>query len=142
MFTPVPVYRSQTSFSEFPLVIGLSSGTSAMGFPNLVRHLHRYYADVRLLSSVHIRIIRLRPSLTDPFRSTGTAETSRFSYIERPRMHRVSDSVGPVGDSLYNATHRVAFPIVQQGRHPKTVISELNTWPALPLSTLRTQPHG
>jgi len=55
-----------------------------------------------------------------------------ISCIERPRMLRVSDSAGPVGDSLYNAAHRVAFPIVLQGRHPGTVISELNTWPTLP----------
>jgi asparagine synthetase B (glutamine-hydrolysing) len=34
--------------------------------------------------------------------------------------------------SLYNATHRVAFPIVAQGRHPGEVISELNAWPAFP----------
>lgn len=47
-------------------------------------------------------------------------------------MLRVSDSAGPVGDSLYNATHRVAFPLVAQGRHSGTLISELNTWPAFP----------
>ena len=47
-------------------------------------------------------------------------------------MLRVSDSAGPVGDSLYNATHRVAFPLVAQGRHPGKVISELNGWPAFP----------
>ena len=52
-------------------------------------------------------------------------------------MLRVSDSAGPVGDSLYNAIHRVAFPIVAQGRHPRTVISELNGWPTFPLLTLR-----
>ena len=62
---------------------------------------------------------------------------SRFSYIECPRMLRVFDSAGPMGDSLYNATPRVAFPIVAQGRHPGTVISELNGWPTLPLLTLR-----
>ena len=62
---------------------------------------------------------------------------SRFSCIECPRMLRVSDSARPVSVSLYNDTHRVAFPIVQQGRHPRTVISELNTWPTLPLLTLR-----
>jgi hypothetical protein len=44
-------------------------------------------------------------------------------------MLRVSDSAGPVGDSLYIATHRIAFPFVAQGRHPGTVISELNDWP-------------
>ena len=43
---------------------------------------------------------------------------SRFSCMECPRMHRVSDSAGPVHGSLYNALHRVAFPAVQRGRHP------------------------
>ena len=62
---------------------------------------------------------------------------SRFSFIQCPRMLRVSHSARPVSVSLYNDTHRVAFPIAQQGRHPRTVISELNTWPALPLLTLR-----
>jgi len=52
-------------------------------------------------------------------------------------MLRVSDSAGPVGGSLDNAVHRVAFPTVQRGRHPGRVISELNGWPALPLLTLR-----
>ena len=52
-------------------------------------------------------------------------------------MLRVSDSAGPVGASLYTATHRVAFPLVAQGRHPGEVISELNGWPTLPLLTLR-----
>ena len=57
--------------------------------------------------------------------------------IECPRMLRVSDSARPVSVSLYNDIHRVAFPIVRQGRHPGEVISELNGWPALPLLTLR-----
>jgi hypothetical protein len=47
-------------------------------------------------------------------------------------MLRVSDSARPGHDSLDNAVHRVAFPLVQRGRHPKEVISELNGWPALP----------
>jgi hypothetical protein len=43
---------------NFPLVIGLPSGTSAMAWETLhfVRLLLRYYADVRLLNSVHVRI--------------------------------------------------------------------------------------
>jgi len=36
-------------------------------------------------------------------------------------MLRVSDSARPVSVSLYNDIHRVAFPIVQQGRHPGEV---------------------
>jgi hypothetical protein len=73
---------------------------------------------------------------------TGTAETSRFSSIERPRMHRVSDSAGPMQDWLIRALHHVAFPTKSRGRHPEWVISELNTWPAFPLSTLRRSLAG
>ncbi len=58
---------------------------------------------------------------------------SRFSCIESPRMLWVSDSARPVSVSLYNDIHRIAFPIVQQSRHPAEVISELNGWPTLPL---------
>jgi hypothetical protein len=59
MLSPVSVYRSQTTFQNFPLVIGLSSETSAMvrETHHFVRFLLRYYADVRLLSSVHVRIV-------------------------------------------------------------------------------------
>ena len=53
-------------------------------------------------------------------------------------MHipQVSDSGEPNEHSLSALTH-IAFPIVQQGRHPGEVISELNAWPTLPLLTLR-----
>jgi hypothetical protein len=75
--------------------------------------------------------------LTRPVRGS-----SRFSHIECSRMHRVSDFAGPVFDSLRNAVHRVAFPTRSRSRHPGRVISELNGWPALPLSTLHVQAHG
>jgi hypothetical protein len=64
----------------------------------------------------------------------GTAELSRFSNIECPRMHRVSGSTGPGNDWLNSAGAHGAFPIVGRGRLPGRVISELNGWPALPLS--------
>jgi len=35
----------------------------------------------------------------------------------------------------------VAFPLGSQGRHPEIVISELNGWPTLPLSTLHVRSH-
>ena len=60
---------------------------------------------------------------TFPYRSgvcpPKTSEISRFSSIERPRMHRVFDSVGPVHDSSFNVIHRFAFPSNQRGRHPR-----------------------
>ena len=83
-----------------------------------------------------------RPSLTvPPCNTTGAAELSRFSNIERLRMLRVSDSAGPGNDWLYRAATRGAFPTVVRGRHPEGVISELNGWPTLPLSTLHVQSH-
>ena len=56
-------------------------------------------------------------------------------------MLRVSDSAGPVSDWLYNAAVRGAFPTVGRGRRPEGVISELNGWPTLPLSTLHVRSH-
>jgi len=73
--------------------------------------------------------------------SAGDPELSRFSNIERPRMHRVSDSAGPDTNWLDNADVRSAFPSVGRGRHPGLVISELNGWPTLPLPTLHVQPR-
>jgi hypothetical protein len=109
---------------------------------HFVRPLLRYYADVRLLGSVHVRITA--SGLPLPSRllfSAGAAELSRFSNIECPRMHRVSDSAGPGNDWLGNAVARSAFPTVVRGRRPGQVISELNGWPALPLSTLHVRSH-
>jgi len=45
-----------------------------------------------------------------------------------------ADSAGPGNDWLINAVAHGAFPIVGRGRRPGLVISELNGWPALPLS--------
>jgi len=85
---------------------------------------------------------RHRPSLTVPPSNTAeAAELSRFSNIERLRMLRVSDSAGPVRDWLYRAATRGAFPTVGRGRRPEGVISEINGWPTLPLSTLHVQSH-
>ena len=84
------------------------------------------------------------PSPTDPMCTSATdaAELSRFSNIECLRMHRVSDSAGPGDDWQDSVVARDAFPIVERGRHPGLVISELNGWPALPLSTLHVRPRG
>jgi len=113
MLSPVSAYRSQTTVQNFPSVTGLPSGTSATswGSCRFVRPLLRYYADVRLLSGVHVRITAT--GLPLPFRlltPAEAAELSRFSNIERPRMLRVSDSAGPVNDSLPIAAARGAFP--------------------------------
>jgi len=57
-------------------------------------------------------------------------------------MHRFSDSAGLGYDWLDNAVARGAFPFVGLGRRPGWVISELNGWPARPLSTLHVRPRG
>jgi len=48
--------------------------------------------------------------------------------MKRMHMPQVSDSGEPDEHSLSALTH-IAFPVVQQGRHSRTVISELNTEP-------------
>jgi len=84
-----------------------------------------------------------RPSLTVPqgYFPAGAAELSRFSNIECPRMLRFLDSAGPGDDWLNSVVSHSAFPASARGRHPGTLISELNGWPALPLSTLHVQSH-
>ena len=64
--------------------------------PRIVRLLLRYYADVRLLNDVRVRIAATAFPYRPAYRATaGVVELSRFSSIECPRMHRVLDSAGP-----------------------------------------------
>jgi hypothetical protein len=53
---------------------------------------------------------------------------SNVSGFPSPRFARFSDS-GEPNEHSDNALLHIAFPIVQQGRHSRTVISELNTAP-------------
>ena len=56
-------------------------------------------------------------------------EDSVHAQVLRPRgVHRTARA---------NAAGSVAFRLVRRRRHPETVISRLNSWPAVPLSTLR-----
>ena len=133
LFNAYPCFCAQVavSFSEFPLVIVLPSGASATAYPILFGAL---FGTITMSDFSLVYMSGVRPQ-TFPNRSTGllpltdTNEISRFSNIERPRMHRFLDSAGSVGGSLYNAVHRVALPFGPIGRHPKRVISELNSWP-------------
>ena len=61
-------------------------------------------------------------------RATAPSEISRFPLMKRMHMPQVSDS-GEPNEHSHNALLRIAFPIVVQGRHSRTVISELNTAP-------------
>jgi len=75
----------------------------------------------------------LRPSAF-PSRTDGEthrqsfSELSRLPHMELMHMPQVSDSGEPNEHSLSALTH-IAFPIVLQGRHSRTVISEVNTAP-------------
>jgi len=60
--------------------------------------------------------------------TTAPSEISRFPLMKRMHMPQVSDS-GEPNEHSHNALLHIAFPIVQQGRHSRTVISELNTAP-------------
>jgi hypothetical protein len=59
---------------------------------------------------------------------TAASEISRFPLMKRMHMPQVSDS-GELNKHSHNALFHVAFPIVQQGQHSRTVISEVNTVP-------------
>ena len=59
---------------------------------------------------------------------TVFSELSRFALMERMHMPQASDS-GELNKDSHIALIHVAFPIVGQGRHSRTVISELNTAP-------------
>ncbi|MBL7216133.1 MAG: hypothetical protein ISS62_00435, partial [Desulfobacteraceae bacterium] len=60
--------------------------------------------------------------------TTAPSEISRFPLMKLMHMPQVSDS-GEPNEHSHNALLHVAFPIVQQGRRSRTVISELNTTP-------------
>ena len=60
--------------------------------------------------------------------TTAASELSRFPLMERMHMPQVSDSGEPNKNS-HTALVHIAFPVVGQGRHSRTVISELNTAP-------------
>ena len=108
---------------EFPLVIGLPSRASAMAWETrrFVRLLLWYYADVRLLSCVHVRLpVSDLPLPSRHLLAAGAAELSRFSNIECPRMHRVSDSAGPDNDSLFICRCLCCLPFRRTRSAPQT----------------------
>ncbi len=60
--------------------------------------------------------------------TTAPSEISRFPLMKLMHMPQVSDS-GEPNEHLLSALPHIAFPIVRQGQHSRTVISELNTAP-------------
>jgi hypothetical protein len=60
--------------------------------------------------------------------------------MKRMHMPQVSDSGEPNEHSLSALTH-IAFPIILQGRHSRTVISELNTAPMQTLTNASPRHH-
>ncbi len=123
MSEPCPALCPElVSLNRFPLASPLSSTISA--HCSTPQHLFEGFTGTIGLSDfpqpfIAIVLLRFTTRTSHCHMLRPVHGISRFSCIERPRMHRVSDSVGPLGDSLYNAAHRVAFPIVRQGRHPK-----------------------
>ncbi len=107
LFNASPCLRVQVavSFSEFPLVIGLPSSASAIAYPILFG---AFFGTITMSDFSLAYMSGLWPRAF-PDRSarllllTDTNEISRFSNIERPRMHRFLDSAGSVRDSLINA---------------------------------------
>jgi hypothetical protein len=122
------------SLNRFPLVSPLSSTFSAdYGAP---QSLFEGFTGTMKLSDfpqpfIAVVLLRFTARTSLCHQTRPVRGISRFSCIECQRMLRVSDSAGPVGGSLVNAVHRVAFPTVRRGRHPGKVISELNGWPTL-----------
>ena len=100
-------------FSEFPLVIVLSSSASAIAYPMLFG---AFFGTMTMSDFSTATMSGLRPRAL-PDRSAwlklpaDTAEISRFSSIERPRMHRFLDSVGSVDDSLIYAAAPCCLPL-------------------------------
>ena len=123
------------SLNRFPLVSPLSSTFSAdYGAP---QSLFEGFTGTMKLSDfpqpfIAVVLLRFTARTSRCHPPRPVRGISRFSCIELPRMLRVYDSAGPVGDLLTNAAHHAAFPTVRRGRHPGRVISELNGWPALP----------
>jgi hypothetical protein len=103
-----------------------------------VRPLHRYYTPIRLPGTV--RGGRSVTDLPRPDREPGQFRPAPGSPGFHERSVRactgsLTPQVRAVARS--NATLDIAFPTKSQGRHTGRVISELNSWPARPLSTLR-----
>ena len=121
MFTPVSVYKSQLFYQEFPLVTVLSSKTSAIDWNNST--LFGFFFGTMTMSDFS-KSLHVRSTATDLPQPLGllqyqseTLEISRFSSIEFPSMHRVSDSARFDSDSLFYVAPDIAFPFVVQGRH-------------------------
>ena len=93
-------------------------------------------------SEKHLLGLRPRPSPTGLSVAFHTvfSELSRFPLMERMHMPQASDS-GELNKNSHIALIHVAFPIVGQGRHSRTVISELNTAPMHALTNASPRHH-
>ena len=72
--------------------------------------------------------------------TTAPSEISRFPLMKRMHMPQVSDS-GEPNEHSHIALIHIAFPLVQQGRHSRMVISELNTAPMHTPANASPRPH-
>ena len=111
------------SFQNFPLVTVLPSGTSAavLGNPALFGS----FSGTMLVSDFSVAYVLglwpqafpNRPGVL--FCLPKTSEISRFSSIERPRMHRFLDSAGSMHDSLVNVVTSCCLPLRTTGSAPR-----------------------
>ena len=104
-----------------------------------VRLVHRYYGAVRLLRSVHVRIVACafanRPRSLS---GRGTPEVSRFSCMLFLSVRGFSDYAGPSDRSRLTRIRRNAFLHQEESRRPDFPFFEAQSpGPPIPLSTLR-----
>ena len=129
----------------FPLARPLRSTRSAIALAmlavaNFVRGLRRYYGSVRLPASVHHR----RTSLDFSMRPTAPSAWTHGSPGSRAGCFRAclgSLTARDTNVPCHSGALVVAFPFLQQGRHPDTSVFR-GSIPSLhfPLSTLRRGP--
>ena len=111
MLTPASACRSQSVFTEFPSVTGLPSRASAVEsdstlFGSFFGSTPMSDFSIAYTSGLWPQAFPDRSGKNQP----EAMEFSRFSSIECPRMHRVSDSAGPVEGSLSNVLLQCCLP--------------------------------
>jgi len=117
------------SLNGFPLVSPLSSTLSA--HCSALQHLFEGFTGTIGLSYfpqpfIVVVLLRLTTRTSHCHMLRPVRGISRFPLMKLMHMPQVSDSGEPNKHS-HNALIHVAFPIVLQGQHSRTVISELNT---------------
>ena len=114
--------------------------------PDLVRQRPRYYAAVRLLSTMAHRRTPLGFPMRSALNVAEDAEISRFPCEMFPRVHGVSDRAGLWPTSRYRCSRRSLPLLLTASASRRKLLTRLNTRPArspVNASTLplRAAPH-